>query len=127
MAIARERLLLAAYIALTCASPDEDSAAIEKLALVSALAIVTNAQIQKSRRFPRLLIVFMLARRYRGFAIAAQRSKLSGFGPLRKRESNSNKRRAEVRCSAELDVSCKTHGVPHPGMSRSSYNSSPPW
>src|SRR3979409_999669 len=64
MAIARERLLLAAYIALTCASPDEDSAAKEKPALVSALAIVPNAQIKKSRRFPGLLIVFMLARRH---------------------------------------------------------------
>src|SRR6266498_1991546 len=72
MAIARERLLLAAYIALTCASSDEDSAATEKPALVSALAIVTNAQIQKSRRFPGLLIVFMLPRRYREFAMAAQ-------------------------------------------------------
>src|SRR6267142_154823 len=65
LASANERLLLAAYIALTCASPDEDSAATEKPALVSALAIVTNAQIQKSRRFAGLLIVFMLARRYR--------------------------------------------------------------
>src|SRR6267143_6607857 len=73
MAIARERLLLAAYIALTCASPDEDSAATEKPALVSALAIVTNAQIQKSRRFPGLLIVFMLPHRYSEFAIADQR------------------------------------------------------
>src|SRR6267143_6789392 len=72
MAIARERLLLAAYIALTCASPDEDSAATENPALVSVLAIVTNAQIQKSRRCPGLLIVFMLPRRYREFAIAAQ-------------------------------------------------------
>src|SRR6266404_4534049 len=71
MAIARERLLLAAYIALTCASPDEDSAATEKPALVSALAIVTNAQIQKRRRFPGLLMVFMLPHGYREFVIAA--------------------------------------------------------
>jgi hypothetical protein len=31
---------------------------------------VTNAQIHKSRRFPGLLIVFMLPRRYREFASA---------------------------------------------------------
>jgi hypothetical protein len=34
--------------------------------------------------------------------VSAQRFQLSGFGPREKRESNSNKRRAEVRCSAEV-------------------------
>jgi hypothetical protein len=44
---ARERLRLAAYMALTCASPDAFKAAMEKPALVNALATVMNAQIQK--------------------------------------------------------------------------------
>jgi hypothetical protein len=44
-------LRLAAYIALTCASPAEESAAIEKPALVDALAIVTKPQSQKRRDF----------------------------------------------------------------------------
>src|SRR5258707_14239037 len=48
---AKERLRLATYMALTCASPAEESAAIEKPALVNALAIVTKAQSQKRRDF----------------------------------------------------------------------------
>ena len=51
LASARERLRLAAYIALTWASPAEESAAIEKPTLVNALAIVTKPQSQKRRDF----------------------------------------------------------------------------
>jgi len=47
LASAKERLRLAAYMALTCASPAEESAAIEKPALVNALAIVTKPQSQR--------------------------------------------------------------------------------
>jgi predicted negative regulator of RcsB-dependent stress response len=50
LAAANERLRLAAYMALTCASPEENSAAMEKPALVKALPIVTKAQSQKKRR-----------------------------------------------------------------------------
>src|SRR5438105_15551537 len=53
LASANERLLLAAYIALTCASPDDDSAATEKATLVNALPMVTNAQSQNKRDFIR--------------------------------------------------------------------------
>ena len=53
LASANERLLLAAYIALTCASPDDDSAATEKPTLVNALPMVTNAQSQNKRAFIR--------------------------------------------------------------------------
>src|SRR5438552_14794154 len=51
LASAKERLRLAAYMALTCASPAEESAAIEKPALVNALAIVAKPQSQKRRDF----------------------------------------------------------------------------
>src|SRR5207302_8868502 len=51
LASANERLLLAAYIALTCASPDDDSAATEKPTLVNALPMVTSAQSQNKRVF----------------------------------------------------------------------------
>src|SRR6266480_1908256 len=51
LASANERLLLAAYIALTCTSPDDDRAATEKPTLVNALPVVTNAQRQKKRDF----------------------------------------------------------------------------
>src|SRR5437870_11811718 len=56
LASANERLLLAAYIALTCASPDDDSAATEKPTLVNALPMVTNAQSQNKRDFIRRII-----------------------------------------------------------------------
>src|SRR5438270_8562475 len=42
LASANERLLLAAYIALTRASPDDDSAATEKPTLVNTLPMVTT-------------------------------------------------------------------------------------
>jgi hypothetical protein len=44
---AKDTLRLAAYMALTYASPDAFKAAMEKPALVSALATVMNAQTQK--------------------------------------------------------------------------------
>src|SRR5207237_9621074 len=51
LASANERLLLAAYIALTSASPDDDTAATEKPTLVNALPTLTNAQSQNKRAF----------------------------------------------------------------------------
>jgi hypothetical protein len=51
LASAKERLRLAAYIALTCALPAEESAAIANPALVNAFAIVTKPQSQKRRDF----------------------------------------------------------------------------
>jgi hypothetical protein len=41
---------------LTCASPDDDSAATEKPTLVNALSMVTNAQRQFKRDFLRRII-----------------------------------------------------------------------